>query len=97
MITTAMTLAAIYGSASAVAAGGPPVMIQAKCTDDDGNPSGALCTIDSSDESIATVTSAEQIGNAPVGVVGQRAGSATITASAKDGSALTATLVVTVI
>lgn len=96
MTTVSMTLVAIFGLATAVKAGGEKIMIQAKPIDADGNPSGALVAIDSSDESIASVSSAEQLGNAPLAVIGNSAGQATITATAKDGSGITATLVITV-
>lgn len=97
MLTATMTLAAIYGLATEVRVGGPAVMIQATCLDADGRPSGALVELDSSDETIATVTTAEQLGAAPAGVVGQKPGNCVITATAKDGSGKTATLDITVI
>lgn len=96
MITSSMTLIAIYGLATAVAAGGPVVMIQATPKGADGLSSGARVLLSSSDATIAKVTTAEQLGNSPAGVVGQRSGTATITATAQDGSGVTATLVVTV-
>lgn len=97
MTTTTLSIAAIFGSASAVKAGGPTVMIQVTATDANGNPSGARSEVDSSDESICTLTSAEQLGVAPLGLVGQKSGNCVITATAKDGSGKTATLNVTVI
>lgn len=96
MLTNTLSLAAIYGSASAVKAGGAPVMIQATATDVNGLPSGTDVALDSSDEGVCTLTSATQQGNAPVGLVGQKAGAAVITATARDGSGKTATLNVTV-
>ncbi len=97
MITTSMTLVAIYGSASAVPAGGTPlVMIQAKPIGADGLPSGARVTLSSSNTGVAKVSTAEQLGNSPAGVQGIAAGAAVITAAAQDGSGVTATLAVTV-
>lgn len=97
MLTNTMSIAAINGSASAVKAGGAPVNIQVTCLDVDGRSSGARSEVDSSDETICQVTSAEQLGNSPLALVGIRAGTAVITATAKDGSGKTATLNVTVV
>lgn len=97
MITTTMTLIAINGSASAVSANGTPlVMIQAKPLGADGLPSGSIVKLASSNTGVAKVSTAEQLGAAPAGVQGIAAGTATITATAQDGSNVTATLVVTV-
>jgi hypothetical protein len=92
--TTSMTLIAIGASTAFV--GNRPRFIQAKPLGADGLYSGSPVRLSSSDTKIGTVTSAEQIGNAPVGVVGQSAGSVTITATAADNMAVTATLVITV-
>lgn len=97
MLTNTLAIAAIYGSAAAVKAGGPTVMIQVTATDVNGQPSGARSEVDSSDESIVQLTSAEQLGASPLGLVGVKPGNAVITATAKDGSGKTATLNVTVI
>lgn len=97
MITNSMTLTAIFGLATAVKAGSAPLMIQATPIGLDGQPSGAIVKLSSSDPTIASVTTAEQLGNSPAGVVGNAPGVVTITAAAQDGSGITATLVVTVV
>ena len=95
--TTSMTLIAIGPQSAATAfVGNRPRFIQAKPLGADGLSSGALVRLSSSDTKIGTLTSAVQTGNAPVGVVGQSAGSVTITATADDNTAVTATLVITV-
>lgn len=92
--TASMTLVAL-GAATALA-GGEPRFIQAKPLDSTGLPSGSAVRLSSSNTAVAKVTTGEQLGAAPAGVVGISAGSATITATAADNTAITATLVITV-
>ncbi len=89
-----MTLIALGASTAFV--GARPRFIQAIPLDATGLPSGALVRLSSGNTQIATVTSAVQTGRAPVGVAGQSAGTVTITATADDNTAVTATLVITV-
>lgn len=96
MQTASITLATLTGQAATIASGGPQLLIQAKPLGSDGLPSGVPVRLASSDTGVAKVTTTEQDGAAPAGVIGIAPGSAVITATPIDNSAVSATLAVTV-
>ena len=93
--TASMTLIALAPTAT-VFVGDRPLFIQAKPLGADGLSSGSPVSLSSGNLGIGKVTTEEQLGNAPAGVIGVAPGSVTITATAVDNTAVTATLVVTV-
>lgn len=95
--TATVTIAALPGpgnSSGSPKVGGQPMLVKTTAVDSTGAPTEARVLLSSSNRGVAVVTTAEQKGNAPAGVVGIGAGSATITAVAEDNSGASATLAV---
>ncbi|MDB4876440.1 MAG: hypothetical protein JWM41_2886 [Gemmatimonadetes bacterium] len=94
--TTAVTIGVTNATGTTTVPAGQELFVQTTAKDATGSPTGAQVLLSSSNTGVAKVTTCEQEGAAPAAVIGVASGTATITATASDNSAVTATLTVTV-
>ncbi len=97
--TQTLTITQIYPTGptlNTATVGGPAVFFNAIALDANGEPSGAIIWLSSSNASVGELTTASQIGNAPAGVAPVGSGTVTITATASDNTSLVASFSLTV-